>query len=156
MPPYQHLCITAPKGSPLLIQRSQTASPMTMVRDFYFSASRPDNVVEDTHFPHKDLHKWTWYSPDGSMKKMIDHILISKCWTSTVTNCRVYRGAELGNADHRLLAATFKHKLKATSPKKKSRVIAWHYWQAERVAGYQSVYLYNCQLLQCALRRWDG
>ena len=76
--------------------------------------------VEDTYFPHKDIHKWTWYSLDSSTKKAVDHILVSQYWRSLVTNCWVYKGAELGNAGHRLLAATFKIKLKATSPKKQS------------------------------------
>ena len=35
----------------------------------------------------------------------------------------MYRGAELGNADHRLLAATFKIKLKAASSKKWSNCL---------------------------------
>ena len=54
------------------------------------------------------------------MKKVTNHILISQCWRSLVTNCRVYRGPKLGNADHRLLAVNFKIRLRARSPKKQS------------------------------------
>ncbi len=53
------------------------------------------------------------YSPDGRTRKASDHILISRRWKSFVTNCRVYRGAELGNTDHRLLVAQLKLKLRA-------------------------------------------
>uniref|UniRef100_A0AAQ6AH14 Endonuclease/exonuclease/phosphatase domain-containing protein n=1 Tax=Amphiprion ocellaris TaxID=80972 RepID=A0AAQ6AH14_AMPOC len=57
--------------------------------------------VADTWFPRKRIHHWTWYSLDGRTRKALDHILISRRWKSSVTNCRVYRGAELGNTDHR-------------------------------------------------------
>ncbi|KAG7526860.1 hypothetical protein JOB18_046006 [Solea senegalensis] len=57
----------------------------------------------DTWFPRKLIHHWTWYNPDGRTRKALDHILISQRWKSSVTNCRMYRGAELGNTDHRLL-----------------------------------------------------
>ncbi|KAL1246814.1 hypothetical protein QQF64_034817 [Cirrhinus molitorella] len=52
-------------------------------------------------------------SADGRTRKALDHILISQRWKSLVTNCRVYRGAELGNTDHRLLVAQLKLKLRA-------------------------------------------
>ncbi|CAH1271086.1 ZNF195 [Branchiostoma lanceolatum] len=69
--------------------------------------------IADTWFPRKRIHHWTWYSPDGRTRKAIDHILISSRWKSFVTNCRVYRGAQLGNTDHRLLMAHMRLKLKA-------------------------------------------
>ncbi|KAK7940027.1 hypothetical protein WMY93_003353 [Mugilogobius chulae] len=69
--------------------------------------------VADTWFPRKLIHHYTWYSPDGRTRKALDHILISRRWKSFVTNCRVYRGTELGNTDHRLLVAQLKLKLRA-------------------------------------------
>ncbi|MCJ8735785.1 hypothetical protein PDJAM_G00251530 [Pangasius djambal] len=69
--------------------------------------------VADTWFPQKQIHHWTWYSPDGRTRKVLDHILISRRWKSLVTNCRAYRGAELDNTDHRLLVAQLKLKLRA-------------------------------------------
>ncbi|GAA6086232.1 craniofacial development protein 2-like [Tachysurus ichikawai] len=69
--------------------------------------------VADTWFPQKLICYWTWYSPDGRTRKALDHILISRHWKSVVTNCRVYRGAELRNTDHRLLVAHLKLKLRA-------------------------------------------
>ncbi len=71
--------------------------------------------VADTWFPRKLIHHWTWYSPDGRTRKASDHILISRRWKSFVTNCRVYRGAELGNTDHRLLVAQLKLSCEPTS-----------------------------------------
>ena len=75
--------------------------------------------ISDTWFPRKRIHHWTWYSPDGKTKKAIDHILISARWKSSVTNCRVFRGAQLGNTDHRMLIANLRLKLKATTPAKR-------------------------------------
>lgn len=73
--------------------------------------------VADTWFPRKRVHHWTWYSPDGRTRKALDHILISRRWKSFVTNCRVFRGAQLGNTDHRLLVAQLKLKLRAIQHK---------------------------------------
>ena len=56
--------------------------------------------IADTWFPRKRIHHWTWYSPDGKTKKAIDHILISRRWKTAITNCRVFRGAQLANTDH--------------------------------------------------------
>lgn len=61
----------------------------------------------------KKIYHWTWYSPDSRTRKAPDHILISWYWKSSVTNCCVYRGAELGNTDHHLLVAQLKLKLQA-------------------------------------------
>lgn len=70
--------------------------------------------VADTWFSRKRIHQWTWISNDGHTRKAIDHILVSKRWKSAIHNCRVYRGAQLGNTDHRLLIADVKLKLKTT------------------------------------------
>ncbi|XP_042869479.1 craniofacial development protein 2-like [Penaeus japonicus] len=76
--------------------------------------------ISDTWFPRKQIHHWTWYSPDGTTQKPNDHILISQRWRFITTNCRVYRGAEMGNTDHRLLIADMRLKLKA-NPTNKSQ-----------------------------------
>ncbi|KAI8493288.1 hypothetical protein Bbelb_292920 [Branchiostoma belcheri] len=67
------------------------------------------------------FHHWTWYSPDRKPRKVLDHILISSRWKPFVTNCRVYRGAQLGNTDHRLLIAHIRLKLK-NDPSTKRKV----------------------------------
>jgi len=45
----------------------------------------------------------TWKSPGGHSHSMTDHILVSYNWKSSVTNSRVYPGADVGS-DHQLIA----------------------------------------------------
>ena len=74
--------------------------------------------VADSWFPRKKIHHWTWISNDGVTMKAIDHILVSTRWRSFVQNCRVFRGAQLANTDHRMLVATLTLKLKRTPANK--------------------------------------
>jgi hypothetical protein len=34
--------------------------------------------VKSTMFPHRNIHKYTWTSPDGKPHNQIDHILVDK------------------------------------------------------------------------------
>ena len=70
-------------------------------------------VISNTLFQRRDIHKYTWYSNDGQTKKMIDYVMISGRWRSSITNCRTYRSAELGNTDHRMVVATLRLRLRA-------------------------------------------
>jgi len=55
-----------------------------------------------TTFPHKDMHKQTWYSADRRTANQIDHVLISNKFRSAVTDIRALRGPDIGS-DHNLL-----------------------------------------------------
>ncbi|CAH1239246.1 OIT3 [Branchiostoma lanceolatum] len=68
-----------------------------------------------TYFKRKTIHRLSWYSNDGHTKKEIDHILTNHRW-NCVQNCRVYRSAEFGNTDHRLVVASCKISLKNNRP----------------------------------------
>jgi hypothetical protein len=35
-------------------------------------------VVKGTMFPHRNIHKYIWTSPDGQTHKHIDHVLIDR------------------------------------------------------------------------------
>ena len=45
------------------------------VRKANLAASK-NLVVKITMFPHRNIHKYTWTSPDGKTHNYIDHILI--------------------------------------------------------------------------------
>jgi len=43
-------------------------------------ATSKNLVVKSTMFPHLNIHKYTWTSPDGNIHNPIDHILIDRRW----------------------------------------------------------------------------
>jgi hypothetical protein len=47
------------------------------VRVVNFAVSK-NLTVKSTMFPHRNIHKVTWTSPDGTMHKQIDHIFIDR------------------------------------------------------------------------------
>ena len=52
--------------------------------------------IMGTHFPHKNQHKITWYSPDGVTSKMIDHVLIGNRFKSCILDVKVDQFSNIG------------------------------------------------------------
>jgi endonuclease/exonuclease/phosphatase family metal-dependent hydrolase len=73
------------------------------VRVVNFSTSE-NLVVKSTMFPHRNIHKYTWTSPDGKTNNQIDHVLIDRIWHSSILDVRSFRGADC-DTDHYLVVA---------------------------------------------------
>ena len=74
------------------------------VRIVNFATSK-NLVVKRTMFPHRDIHKHTWTSPDEKMHNQIDHILIDRRRQSRILDVCSFREADC-DTDHYLVVAS--------------------------------------------------
>ena len=86
------------------------------IKMIQFAISKGFNV-RSTTFPHKDIHRETWYSADSGTVNQIDHIFISNRFRSAITDIRALREPDTGS-DHNLLKINFKVKLRVKTEKK--------------------------------------
>ena len=70
-----------------------------------------DLVIGGTLFAHKNIHKYTWTSPDGKTRNQIDHVSISGNRRGSLLDVRIYRGADVGS-DPQLVVASIQLKMK--------------------------------------------
>jgi hypothetical protein len=71
-----------------------------------FAVSK-DLVVSSTYFPHRDIHKYTWTSPDGTTHNQLDHVLTERRNASSIMDIRTYQGADCG-PDYHLVKAVYR------------------------------------------------
>lgn len=71
------------------------------IRLLSFSESLNFKIMS-THFPHKEIHKETWVSPNGNVRNQIDHVLIDRRHKTSILDVHSLRGAECGS-DHNLV-----------------------------------------------------
>ena len=81
------------------------------VRTVNFVTSR-NLFAKSTMFPHRNIHQYTWTSPDGKTHNRIDHILIDRKWYLCLLDVRSAREAYC-DTDHCLVVAKFRESLAA-------------------------------------------
>jgi sorting nexin-29 len=79
------------------------------IRLISFAASH-DMIIGSTLFQHKNIHKATWRSPDGSYSNQIDHMLISSRYRTNLMDVKTFRGANL-DSDHYLVICKLREKI---------------------------------------------
>ena len=79
------------------------------VRIVNFATSK-NLVVKSTMFPHRNIHKYTWTSPDGKTHHQIDHMPIDMRRHSSLLDVRSFRGADC-DTDHFLVVAKLRERL---------------------------------------------
>jgi len=79
------------------------------VRIVNFATSK-NLVVKSTMFPPRNIHKYTWISPDGKTHNQIDHILIDRRWHSSIVDVQSFRGDDC-DTDHYLVVAKVRERL---------------------------------------------
>jgi len=62
---------------------------------------------------HRNLHKYTWTSPDGKTDNQTDHILIDKRWYLSILDVRSVRGADC-DTDHCLAVAQLRESMEVS------------------------------------------
>jgi len=79
------------------------------VRIVNFATSK-NLVVKSTMFPHRNIHKYTWTSPDGKTHNHTDHMLKDRRRLSSILDVRSFRVADC-DTDHYLLVAKVRESL---------------------------------------------
>jgi hypothetical protein len=76
-----------------------------------YSVVRAANFVTSKNLivPHRNIHKFTWISPDGKTHNQLDQILIDRRRHSSVLDVRSFREADC-DADQHMVVSTFRER----------------------------------------------
>jgi hypothetical protein len=67
-------------------------------------------VVKITKFPHRNIHTYTWTSPEGKTHNQIDRILTDRRRHPSILDVRSFRGTYC-DTDHYLMVANVRERL---------------------------------------------
>jgi endonuclease/exonuclease/phosphatase family metal-dependent hydrolase len=73
-------------------------------------ATSKNLVIKSTMFPHRNIHKYNWTSPDGKTNNQIEHVLIDRRRKSNILDVPSLTGAEC-DTDHYLVVAKLRERL---------------------------------------------
>ena len=85
--------------------------------------------IMNTFFPHKDVHKYTWYRQSLQQKSLIDFFVVPSCAKRMVCDVRVLRGAELSTDHHLVLCTLYLADKVPLLPRRKPRVVTRIRWE---------------------------
>ena len=93
----------------IVIEHLHQDSNNNGVRIVNFATSK-NLVVKNMMFPHWNIRKDAWTSPDGKTHNQIDHILIFRRWHLNILDIRSIRGSDC-DTGHSLLVAKVRERL---------------------------------------------
>jgi hypothetical protein len=87
----------------------------TFGKNMYINNTYLGRIVNSIYFPHKNIHKKTWISPDGKTQNQIDHVIIDIRHAKDITDVKTCTVAD-SNSHHVLVRARLRQRI-ATSKK---------------------------------------
>ena len=114
-------------------------------------------IISNTWFQHKSIHHTTWYRNGDRSRTghMLDYVLVSRRFRTSVLNTRVYRSTYL-ESDHEMVVSTLRFKIRAKcrQPRHGPRYQT-HRLPSDCADAYKSVLFSSFELFQRSGERTD-